>query len=137
MIGWKEMALKAGKVYNSLPRSIRDSTLIFTPDYCTAGALNYYRKEAGLPEVYSTNASFLFWMPDSFPYRHCLRVDRDMPEPGEAVFRQFGKMTLEDSLVVPYFRESGMKYFLFENGNDSLRPMVERIVAKEKKVFMR
>jgi hypothetical protein len=46
-------------------------------------------------------------------------------------------MTVEDSLGVPYFRESGMKYFLFENGNDSLRPMVERNVAKEKRVFMR
>lgn len=82
-------------------------------------------------------ATFLFWMPDSFPYRHWLRVDRDMPGQDEPVFRQFGKMTVEDSLVVPYFRESGMKYFLFENGNDSLRPMVERNVAKEKRVFMR
>ena len=137
MIGWREMALKAGAVYHRLPPAIRDSLIIFTPDYCTAGALNYYRKEAGIPEVYSTNASFLFWMPDRFPYRHWLRVDKDMPEPDEPVFKQFAKVTVEDSLVIPYFRESGMRYTLFENGNDSLQPMAERIVAGEKKRFVR
>ena len=30
-----------------------------------AGALNYYRKKFGLPEVYSDNGSFLFWIPDT------------------------------------------------------------------------
>src|SRR5262249_28076457 len=63
MMGWREIAMKTGEVYRRLPPAVRDSTIIFAPSYCIAGALNYYRKEAGLPEVYSTNASFLFWMP--------------------------------------------------------------------------
>lgn len=137
MMGWKELAMKAGAVWASLPAAERDSTIIFAPSYCTAGALNYYRKEAGLPEVYSDNASFLFWLPEKFPYRHWLRICHHMPDADDTVFRQFGSVTIKDSLVMPYFRESGMRFIFFENGNDSLQPMAERSVARDKANFIR
>ena len=132
MIGWREMAMKAGAIYRHLQPGKRDSVFIFCPDYCSAGALNYFRREAGLPEVYSTNASFLLWMPERFPYRYCLRVDNDYPEAKERVFKQFGKVTVMDSLVMPYFRESGMRFYLFEDAHDSLRAVAEQVIGKEK-----
>jgi Dolichyl-phosphate-mannose-protein mannosyltransferase len=137
MMGWREMAFKAASVYHSLPPAERDSTMILCLSYGSAGALTYYGREAGLPEVYSGNASFLFWMPDHFPYRHILLVGHHLPGKDEAVFRQFGRITIKDSLVMPLFREDGMRFILYENGNDSLRAVAERTIAAEKVRFIR
>ena len=78
MIGWKEMAQKAADVYHALPKEERDNMLIYCRGYYSAGALNYYAKEVGLPEVYSDDASFLFWMPEKYPYKNLLLVAHNM-----------------------------------------------------------
>ena len=144
MIGWREMAEKAAAVYHSLSAGERDSTIIVCRGYFSAGALTYYAKETGLPEIYSGNASFLFWLPDHFAggrtpcrVRNILLVGHHLPDKDEAVFQQFGKMTIKDSLVMPLFRENGMRFMLFEQGSDSLCAVIDRTVAAEKKQFMR
>jgi hypothetical protein len=131
------MAEKAAAVYHSLPAAERDSLFIFCRGYFSAGALNYYARETGLPEVYSDNASFLFWLPDDFHFRHLLLVAHHIPDKDDIVFQQFGKMTVRDSLVMPLFRENGMHFILFENGNDSLRAIVNKGIAFKKKEFTR
>ncbi|MES1218559.1 MAG: glycosyltransferase family 39 protein, partial [Bacteroidota bacterium] len=70
MIGWKEMAQKTACVYNSLTNEQKAKTLVFCRFYGSAGALNLYGKEMGLPEVYSDNASFLLWMPDKYDIKN-------------------------------------------------------------------
>ncbi|MBL0181538.1 MAG: hypothetical protein IPP96_04240 [Chitinophagaceae bacterium] len=137
MIGWKEMALKAGAVYNSLPSPEREKTFVYCRGYFSAGALNYYRKEAGLPEVYSDNASFLFWMPDRYDVRNLILVGHQIPGKDDIVFNQFEKMTIKDSVDMPFFRENGMKIILYENGNDSLNSIIITGVAKLKSRFIR
>jgi uncharacterized membrane protein len=137
MIGWKEMAQKAGAIYNSLPMEERARTLIYCRGYSSAGALNFYKKEAGLPEVYSDNASFLFWMPEKYNIRNLLLVGHQVPEKDDLVFQQFEKMAVKDSIDMPLFRETGMKFILFENGNDSLNRVIEKGVAGLKSKFMR
>lgn len=137
MIGWKEMALKTGAVYNSLPLPEREKTFVYCRGYFSAGALNYYRKEAGLPEVYSDNASFLFWMPDRYDVRNLILVGHQIPGKDDIVFNQFEKMTIKDSVDMPFFRENGMKIILYENGNDSLNSIIITGVAKLKSRFIR
>lgn len=137
MIGWKEMALKAGAVYNSLPAQEKEKTFVYCRGYYSAGALNYYRKEAGLPEVYSDNASFLFWMPDKYNIRNLILVGHQIPGKDDIVFNQFEKMTIKDSVDMPLFRENGMKIILYENGNDSLNSIITTGVAKLKNRFTR
>lgn len=137
MIGWKEMALKAGAVYNSLPAREREKTFVYCRGYFSAGALNYYRKEAGLPEVYSDNASFLFWIPDNYDIRNLILVGHQIPDKDDIVFNQFEKMTIKDSVDMPLFRENGMKIILYENGNDSLNSIITRGIAKLKNRFIR
>jgi len=137
MIGWKEMAIKAGEVYNSLSPEARMKTLVYCRGYFSAGALNYYRKEAGLPEVYSDNASFLFWMPNKYDIKNLILVGHRIPDKGDKVFQQFEKMTVKDSVDMPLFRETGTKIILFENGNDSLNSIITKGVAKLKSRFMR
>jgi len=137
MIGWKEMALKAGAVYNSLPLPERKKTFVYCRGYFSAGALNYYRKEAGLPEVYSDNASFLFWMPDRYDVRNLILIGHQIPDKDDIVFNQFEKMTIKDSVDMPLFRETGMKIMLYENGNDSVNSIITKGVAKLKSRFIR
>jgi hypothetical protein len=137
MIGWKEMAMKTGAVYNSLPPDEREKTFVYCRGYFSAGALNYYRKEAHLPEVYSDNASFLFWMPDKYDIKNLILVGHTMPDSNDIVFQQFEKVSIKDSIDMPLFRENGMKIILFEHGNDSLNSIVTRGVAKLKSKFLR
>ena len=137
MIGWREMAQKAAAVYNSLPPEERSKTGIYCRGYFTAGALNYYRNELGLPEVISDDASFLLWMPEKYNIKNLLLIGHRVPGKDDLVFQQFGKMTIKDSVNMPLFRETGMKFILFENGNDSLNAIIERGVAGLKSQFIR
>jgi hypothetical protein len=66
MLGWKEMAEKTANVYHSLPDSIQKNLMIYGDNYGEAGALSFYRKKLELPEIYSDNASYIFWMPGKF-----------------------------------------------------------------------
>jgi hypothetical protein len=137
MFGWKEMAQKAAAVYNSLPPEEKSKTMVYCRGYFSAGALNYYRKEVGLPEVLSDDASFLLWMPEKYNIKNLLLVGRRIPGNDDLVFQQFEKMTVKDSVNMPLFRETGMKFILFENGNDSLNTIIEKGVAGLKSKFIR
>ncbi len=137
MIGWKEMAMKAGVVYNNIPDDQKLKTMVYCRGYFSAGALNYYRKESGLPEVYSDNASFLFWMPDTYNIKNLILVGHRFPDKDDIVFQQFEKVSVKDSINMPLFRENGMKIILFENGNDSLNRIITKGVAELKSKFMR
>jgi hypothetical protein len=137
MMGWKELAEKTGSAYNGLSPDQKEKTFIYCRGYFSAAALNYYRNTSKLPEVYSDNASFLFWLPDKYNINTLILVAHHFPEKDDIVFQQFGKVTIKDSMDMPLFRENGMKIILFENGNDSLNSIIERGVAKLKSQFMR
>lgn len=137
MMGWRELAEKTGAVYNQLSVAEQNKTMIYCRGYFTAGALNYYRTKARLPEVYSDNASFLFWMPDKYAISNLIVVAHDMPKSDDIVFQQFEKATVKDSVNMPLFRETGMKIILFEHGNDSLNNFIEKSISRLKSEFMR
>ncbi|HVZ57598.1 MAG TPA: glycosyltransferase family 39 protein [Chitinophagaceae bacterium] len=137
MIGWREMARKAGAVYRSLPDSERRKTLVFCRGYFTAGALNYYREEAGLPEVYSDNASFLLWLPDSIGVRNLLLVAHQPADPEDPAFRHFARYTVRDSVAMPLFREHGMKFILYEKADDSSAGVFHQAVRTLKSRYSR
>ncbi len=137
MMGWKEMTARAAAVYKTLPEEQQKKTLVYCRGYYSAGALNYYGAEMGLPQVYSDDASFLFWMPEKYNINNLLFVGHNIPGKDDIVFQQFEKMTVKDSLNIPLFRENGMKFILFENGNDSLNSIIEKGVAGLKKKFTR
>ena len=137
MIGWKELAIKTGNVYNSLPEDQQNKTFVYCRGYYSAGALNYYSNIAHLPEVYSDDASFLLWMPDNYNIKNLILVGHKVPSKDDIVFQQFEKMTIKDSINMPLFRENGMRIILFENGNDSLNSIINKGVAKLKSKFKR
>lgn len=137
MIGWREMTAKAAKLYHALPPDEQKQTLVYARGYFTAGALNYYGPLYKMPEVYSDNASFLFWMPVRYRVRNLLFLGRNMPGKDDPVFQQFEKVTVLDSVNMPLFRENGMKFILYENANNALNSMIEKEVKKLKAKYER
>ena len=136
MIGWKEVTQATARAYFSIPPEKRKRTIVIASSYAFAGALNYYGPAKGLPEVYSTNASFLMWMPETYDFDHMLYVDQEY-ENDEPIFKQFEKITILDSVDMPLFREDHARMFFFENGNDSVNAMVTQFVKAEKARFLR
>ena len=59
--GWKDMVKKVAVAYNKLSDEEKKKVIIFGNNYGEAGAVNYYRKEFGLPEAISNHNSFWIW----------------------------------------------------------------------------
>jgi 4-amino-4-deoxy-L-arabinose transferase-like glycosyltransferase len=135
MLGWKELARKTAQAYQRLPDSVRLKTLIFGDQYGFAGPLNFYRKEFNLPETFSDDASFLFWLPQDFSYRHILLIDHRPRDPQDAVFSRFADYVVLDSMTHPYARERGVKIMLYRNGDDSLAIIAQKAIAEGKRAY--
>jgi hypothetical protein len=87
--------------------------------------------------VISDNASFLFWMPDTYHVKNLILVGHHLPQPDDKVFTQFAKISVRDSVNIPLFRENGMKIILCENPTDSINSYIETSVAALKKQYTR
>ena len=135
MLGWKEMAEKAGKVYQSLPDSVKQQTMVYGDNYGEAGALSFYRKRFGLPEIYSDNASYVFWLPDHFPQQYFLFVTHYLPDADDAFFNHWGKRAIMDSVTNPYAREYHAKIILYSQPDDSVRIIAEQHMLASQKQF--
>ena len=114
-LGWKEIASKTESFYQSLPKTERDSTVIYCRHYGLAGALKYYGKEEAFKsKVISDNGSFLHWIPDDFDFKHLIFVGRRMPDSDDEVFQHFSKVTLIDSVTYKHSRQFGDRIIFFE-----------------------
>jgi len=115
-LGWKEMAQKAEAFYQSLPKQVRDSTIIYCRHYGQAGALKYYGRDKSFSErTISDNGSFLQWIPEDITFRHLVFIGSRMPGNDDEVFQHFEKVTIIDSVTYLHSRQQGDKIIFFEN----------------------
>jgi Dolichyl-phosphate-mannose-protein mannosyltransferase len=115
-LGWKEITEKAEKLYQSLPKAEKDSTVVYCRHYGLAGALKYYSKDEQFKsKVISDNGSFLHWIPNDFDFKHLIFVGRRMPGADDEVFQHFEKVTLIDSITYKHSRQLGDRVIFFEN----------------------
>jgi len=68
MQGWEEPVATVAKHYHALPEEKKATCLIFGAGYAHVGPLNYYRRKYNLPEAYSLDASYVFWVSDSLKF---------------------------------------------------------------------
>ena len=135
MLGWKEMADKVSRAYAFLPDSAKSNTLVYCRSYGEAGAVSYYG--AGLPQVHSDNASFLFWMPDAYHVKNELFVGKKVPDRDDMVWQQSKRYRIIDSVRNPYAREYGAKIILFVDANNTANRLIEAGIGAKKDVFRR
>lgn len=135
MLGWKEMAEKTAIIYHQLPDSIQQKTMVYGNNYGEAAALTFYRKQLGLPEIYSDDASFAFWLPDKFNYSYFLFVTRSMPPVDDKFFYHFGKVEIKDSVTQKFALEYGTKIILYSLPDDTAKAIAEQSTKQLKATY--
>jgi hypothetical protein len=133
MLGWEEIAQKMATAYNTLDSNEKKNTLIFCDNYGQAGAVNYYRRKYHLPEAFSVNASFLYWMPDSLHFNNILLLTDDEHEMEHPFLKNFTSVYLSDSITTVYARERGDLILLLKGTNETMRQQFREKIAKAKK----
>ncbi len=136
MLGWEEMAKKVGDAYHSLPEEEQKQTVIFANNYGMAGAINYYRKKYKLPEAYSDNASFLYWLPDSVSFRNLVLVTSNQNELAQDYIKYFTSARITDSVTTPFAREHGDLIMLGTGADERFQKFYTQKILQDKKDLM-
>ena len=123
MLGWKEMTKKTVAAYATLSPEEKKNTIIFADNYGEAGAINYYGKKYHLPEAYSDNASFLYWLPDNIHLENLILITDDKEEMQHPFIKDFSSAVLFDSVTNIYARERGSLIIILKGANDKMREM--------------
>ncbi|MEO6905921.1 MAG: hypothetical protein ABI148_06140, partial [Ginsengibacter sp.] len=137
MLGWKEMTEKTAKAYSSLTPEEKKHAIIFADNYGEAGAIKYYGKKYNLPEVYSDNASFLYWLPDSLRFENFILITDDKQEMQHDFLRDFSSVILFDSITDPYAREHGSLIIILKGPNEKFNQMFKKKINEDKEKFVR
>lgn len=132
MLGWEEMAQKSAKAWQLLSADEQKHTLFFCDNYGQAGAVNYYRHKYGLPEAFSDNASFIYWMPDSMHVTNLLLVTDDQQELSHPFIKDFNSVASVDSITNPFAREQGSLIILLKGANDNFNRMFAAKIKESK-----
>lgn len=132
MQGWAEMTQKVASAYHTLTNDEQKHTLIFCNNYGMAGAINYYGKKYNLPETYSDNASFLYWLPNNKPFNNLLLVCSDSNELKQDYIKLFKTATFTDSVTNVFAREHGDYIMLAKGGSDALNQFFLRKIMADK-----
>ena len=132
MLGWEEMTQKVAKAYHSLSPEERKNTTIFCNNYGMAGAINFYGNRYHLPEAYSDNASFLYWIPDSIKMQNLILVCTDTDELQHPYIKNFKEAYFSDSVTNPYAREHGSYIAIEKGANDSFQAYFKEKLRKDK-----
>lgn len=135
MLGWEEMAQKMSKAYETLDSNEKKHTIIFCDNYGMAGAVSFYAKKYHLPEAYSDNASFLYWLPEGMHIDNLLLITDDKNEMQHDFVKDFSSAVVTDSVTAPFAREHGDLIILFKGGNDAFNQMFKEKIEKDKAKF--
>lgn len=111
MTGWEELAAMVIMKYRSLEEADRDRCMIFAENYGQAGAINFYGKKYGLPEVISFNDNFILWAPDSADMVPMIYVNH---APGD-IDELFQEVNLVGTITNRFFREDGLNVYYCTN----------------------
>jgi hypothetical protein len=126
------MTKKMADAYNTLTDEEKKKTILFCDNYGQAGAVNYFGPEYRLPQAYSDNASFLYWMPDSLKFDNLVLLTDDKEEMQHSFIKNFQSAILKDSVTNPYAREYGSLIIILKEGNEDFKKMFIEKINKDK-----
>ena len=135
MLGWEEMAQKVSAAYEKLDSNEKKRTILFCDNYGQAGAVNFYAAKYHLPQAYSDNASFLYWLPDSTHIDNVIILTDDQDEMQHSFIKDFSSAILNDSITTPYARERGDIIITLIGANDAFNQMFKEKIEKDKAAF--
>lgn len=131
MTGWREMAEKSLKAWQMIPVSELKNTLVFCDNYGQTGALNYYNRNK-MPEAYSFNTDYIFWLP------HLERVDHILligDQPDQEVINMFREFRIVGAVENEFSREKGTKIFLLLGARPGFTGFFYKMAEERKRKF--
>lgn len=138
MTGWKELANKTADFYGQLTPAIKDQTIIFAENYGQAGALHFYGPDREFRnKVYTTNGSFLLWIPDNLEMKNLILIDHDIPGKDEELYQHFKSITVVDSVTNPFSRQYGDKIMFLQELDGKGLSMARELIESRKSIFRR
>ncbi len=134
MLAWEEMAKKMAVAYNTLDSNEKKTAILFCDNYGQAGAVNYYGRKYNLPQAYSDNASFLYWMPEKYDFDNLVLLTDDENEMQHPFIKNFKSATLSDSITSAYAREKGDLIIVLKGPDSTFKKFfIEKLEKKKKK----
>ncbi len=134
MIGWNELAGRVIRIYQDLPEEDKKHCYVYAENYGQAGAIYFYGKKAGIPEVISFNGSFVFWAPENLDDLHTLIYINDGVDDLKPLFAEIEKV---GEISNPYARESGLPIWLCRYPDTHFYQIYRERIHDEKRRFMR
>lgn len=131
MLGWKEMAEKSKEAYSTIPADERDMTLIFCDNYGETGALNYFNR-GKMPQAYSFNTDYIFWLPRLNKIRNIVFVGN---KPSNEVLKLFKEVKLYSEVDNQYAREYKTGIFLLTGADDNFTSLFYKKAEERIKNF--
>src|SRR6476660_5188514 len=135
MLGWEEMAQKAGKAYNLLSPQEKKDVFIFCNNYGMAGAVSYYAPKYHYPAAFSDNASFLYWLPLNKNITNMILVTDDPNEQQHDWAKGFQQIVKVDSVTSAYARERGDYIYLFRGADENFNHFFKEKIEKDRAKF--
>lgn len=135
MQGWEEMTQKVAKAYAMLNDAEKKDIFIFCNNYGMAGAINYYAPKYNLPQAYSDNASFLYWLPLNINIKNMILVTDDPDEQQHDWAQGFQQIIKVDSVTNFYARERGDYIYLFKGAGENFNRFFKDKIAEDKAAF--
>lgn len=116
MLGWKEMAQKALEAYQMIPENERGQTMIFCDNYGQAGAINYYNR-GKMPEAYSFNTDYIYWIPRMKEIKNVLMVGE---KPEDEVIALFSSVLLTGKVENEFAIEKNTPIYLLKGAHPDI-----------------
>jgi hypothetical protein len=129
MLGWKEMAEKSLQAYKLIPAGELKNTLVICDNYGQAGALNYYNRNK-MPEAYSFNTDYIFWMPHLDKIQNILLVGK---KPGDNIIQLFRECKLISTIDNEQAREHNTGIYILSGAADPFTSLFYNKVEERKK----
>jgi hypothetical protein len=136
-VGWEDIAHEVESIFDRLPDSERNGTIIVSAFYGVPGALQIYGDKGSLPVIVSPQLSDWYWLPGNLIAKSALMVDY---EPSDVSWT-CSSATLIGRLTVPYgvqgLEQGAPVTFCVLKGPDpggletASQFLLRRIVAKE------
>lgn len=135
MLGWEEMAQKAAKAWATLDVNEQEQSILFCDNYGQAGAINFYRKKYQLPEAFTDNGSFLFWMPKNNSYDNIILVTDDRNDMQRPFIKQFKSAIAFDSVTNKFAREYGSLIIILKGPDEEFKNYFHKRIEQKRSRF--
>lgn len=123
MFGWEDLAKDVSKVYQSLPKEERETTLVYCGNYGKAGAIEYYSKKYPLPRVICPHNSYWYWWPTEKKYSTVIIIGGEIEDHFESLNEVFEAGYHETKYAMPY--ENNQTIFIGRGLKGSLNEIRE------------